>query len=410
MLITRLVTCLLTCVLTTPLILSVAALAQQPWQEPQDTAEAINNPDRYAWRLFIAINWPADIKAKQPDQNKSLGAPGPVVWETWRNVNNQAADTVFPSNGSDPGPWLGKETSPEKVISEFDQEPVQQRIIRQTLEHFNSPLPAFEEEAARRGRNETRANRAAYEFIRQNQFYDLDKQTELVIDGRKSIEFPTTAKEIKAQWRQIEDTEQEKSRYHWAKGSDGKIYGLTALHIITKDLPNWFWATFEHVDNKLPANAGGRPGNEGWLLPSRDRFACPNPPYDCNEAPAGLGLQGTVWENYRLRGTQVDFIDSRGNPTHLANSQPESTFQLTASCITCHARATIGKGQRLTMFKCFDQANGNVVGNIGIPNPDWYVDSTGAPKFTQLDFVWSLMRAQSADGKDIQPPDEPSCN
>ena len=28
-----------------------------------------------------------------------------------------------------------------------------------------------------------------------------------------------------------------------------RLFGLTALHITTKDLPNWFWATFESVYN-----------------------------------------------------------------------------------------------------------------------------------------------------------------
>ena len=75
-------------------------------------------------------------------------------------------------------------------------------------------------------------------------------------------------------------------------------FGLTALHITTKDLPNWLWATFEHVDN--PA----RPGNEKWELASRDSFACDRAPFDCNRAPQGLGLQGT-------KGNTIDSVAPR---------------------------------------------------------------------------------------------------
>ena len=394
------------------LALSIApfdrAAAQSPSQEPQDASEAINNPDRYAWRLFAALNWPADLKQKSPDASKPFGAPGPVVWETWRNARNEATDTAFPKNGSDPGPWLAKETPAQKQIAEMDPDAMQQIIRREILRRANVPLPAFD--APQALGNETRLNKDTYEFIRQNKLYNLDAQLQLFKEGRKTIDFPLRAKEIKARWVVIADTEEEKRRYHWTQGSDGKIYGLTALHIITKDLPNWFWTTFEHIDNKKPESAGGRTGNVGWHLPSRDRVACPQPPYDCDLAPTGLGLQGTKWENYRLRGTQIDFVDSRGNATVLANSQPEADFQLTSSCITCHAKATIGASQRLSVFKCFDASSG-IVGDVGSPNPTWFQGPGGAAKFTQLDFVWSLMRARRADETIILPPQAlPACN
>ncbi len=200
------------------------------------------------------------------------------------------------------------------------------------------------------------------------------------------------AKEVKAQWRVI--TAAEKPRYHWVEvtGSDGqqKIYGLTALHITSKDLPNWFWATFEHVDNP------GRPGNEPWLNPSVDRFACAGTAPNCNRAPAGIGLQGTEWENYRLRGTQVDFTDSRGRSTILANSQPEAGFQRTSSCITCHARSTVGmQGAQVSRLSIFaPSAPGTAVGYVGAADPAWFRKADGSSAFTQLDFVWALRRAR----------------
>ena len=37
--------------------------------------------------------------------------------------------------------------------------------------------------------------------------------------------------------------------YHVNKASDGKEYALVAMHVISKLVPNWTWATFEHRDN-----------------------------------------------------------------------------------------------------------------------------------------------------------------
>jgi hypothetical protein len=154
-----------------------------------------------------------------------------------------------------------------------------------------------------------------------------------------------------------------------------EIWGLTALHIITKDIPNWFWTTFEHIDNKA------RPPI--WLLPSVDRLACPAPPHDCEAVPSGIGLEGTKWANYRLRGTQVDFIDTLGTHTLLANSRLEA-IQRRSSCITCHAlsaRDGLGNTPRFDFL-------------TGPPTADMFSTVAQSPQpLMQLDFVISLTRA-----------------
>src|ERR1700741_3558574 len=54
-------------------------------QEPQDSAMAANDPDCYAWRLFVALNWPANQSQCAADQTRKLGDPGVTVWESWRS-------------------------------------------------------------------------------------------------------------------------------------------------------------------------------------------------------------------------------------------------------------------------------------------------------------------------------------
>ncbi|WP_457391937.1 hypothetical protein [Roseateles sp. P5_E1] len=245
-------------------------------------------------------------------------------------------------------------------------------------------------------------NFETFTFIVQNGLFSVEGQEALFVSGTQTIKFPAAAKEVKAQWREI--SELDAKRYHSCR-SGGKLYGLTALHILTKDLPNWFWATFEHVDNKKAENMG-KEGYGPWLLPSRDAFSCPGNQLDCEAAPKGIGLEGTKWENYRLRGTQIDFVDSTGRPTKLANSQIETDFQTSSSCISCHARASIGPksgkfSNRLSIFEPpFSESQ--VLTPFGPPNPNDFVTYSGATalphtstlRYTQLDFLWSLFRAQ----------------
>jgi hypothetical protein len=50
----------------------------------------------YAWKAFIAVNWPALAGARdQPDTGKTFGQDVPTVWETMRAKNE-----LYPGNGS----------------------------------------------------------------------------------------------------------------------------------------------------------------------------------------------------------------------------------------------------------------------------------------------------------------------
>ena len=89
-------------------------------------------------------------------------------------------------------------------------------------------------------------NKAAFEYIVKNELWYTEGLRDAFTIG-KPIVFPTDAIEIKANWVPI--TAAQKSRYHWNFDTNGKLYGLVALHISSKVLPNWFWATFEWVDN-----------------------------------------------------------------------------------------------------------------------------------------------------------------
>ncbi len=398
--------------------------ADQPplWSEPQDSTMAINNPDLYAWRLFVALNWPADLENRKADSSREFGENATTVWESWK-FSSGANDEVFLSNGADPGPWLNPAQDGDafkRKAKDFELLPLQQRMF------MNDAHQEFDRSTSAVGLNENHVNKDAFEFIRDQELYNIEGQeahyaaAKAIFDQASAedrpvaaheykMHFPVGAKEVKAQWRTIPI--EDKGKYYWVEFEDADgskvLYGLTALHITTKDIPNWLWATFEHVDN--PNREDARP----WETPTVDSAAGED------GFPEGLGIEGTRWENYRLRGTQVDFVDSFGNATILANSQIESSFQSTSSCITCHARAAIGarigtqeRANRLSIFKTVTRPPGGptvLIGSVGTVPEELFIRKTfsspiaGELDYLQLDFVWSMMRAQRKSSDSNEP-------
>jgi hypothetical protein len=227
--------------------------------------------------------------------------------------------------------------------------------------------------------------------------------------NRDLIQFPSAAKEVKAQWGRI--SEDQKPRYLWRQvtGADGTVatFGLVALHVITKDLPNWFWADFGHVDCENQANACNVPGQEPALTVPKDsttRGPGGTP------GPAGKdGVRneaiGTVWANYILRGTQTNFVTSDGKATILSNPVIENTFQQ-SSCMTCHARAAVGARLRNPDGSFVNPINRLSPGDpeLGAPEAALFGDSpafaTNGIRFLQTDFLWSPVFRSPSRGRD----------
>jgi len=329
--------------------------------EPQSASDAAQRSDEYAWKVFVALNKPA------------------AAWESWPSAND-----IFRPDAADPGPWKSTQQPSAVPIGSSRFEAFSARELPNLHRVENGKMVVVKDPLASASRlTEIHLNQAGYEYIRARALYNVAGQLRA-----EAVSFPAATKEVKAKWRVI--SEAERSRYYTmaVKLADGteRLYGLTALHLVTKDLPTWFWATFEHVDNPQ------LPGNDGWQAPSRDTFACGDAEPACNRAPRGIGLEGTVWENYRLRGTLTSFVDTAGKPNLLANSELEAGMQPTASCITCHSRAGIGTvaGQPLRLA-IFDTSTGDPKrGFVGEPRPEWFADG----RIRSLDFIWSMAKAR----------------
>ena len=321
--------------------------------------------DNFAWRAFIALNWPSKLEATErgvPDREQSLGDPGKRVWETFKS------DYELFQVGDDgrriaPSPWASYDgrnpcgvDNREKTIASFAP-----------FADFNQPSFTAGEPA-----NPLVAQNGAYTryeiHFNEPEFKTLAtsgwSQGRNLPDENHPARFPVGSIAVKAAWRPLTamDGPAVRARYYVesAKIVDaakslaaGRVVcsrsdvALVGLHIAikTKSRPQWVWSTFEHVDNVPPAGAGearepdardaGAPYS--YFDPSKPEKLWPplgtadtlpvdwsNPPkldpkpmqvvrrYPIHPETMALnraywalpGVKGTVWEHYMLVAAQ----------------------------------------------------------------------------------------------------------
>jgi hypothetical protein len=223
--------------------------------------------DLFAWKTFIALNWPALTNTSQygkPNTNTPIGQAldSPRVWETFI-----APELVFLTNGASPGPYQQTSARPKNINS------IGKRVhlLNENDEAFfnlKKPLPPIIDNNKYYARYEIVLNEAMYHYIKSNNLYNLEGQKAFVgTDGKRNkIDPPWGVMELKVAWRKLLKHE-DHSRYFTQKvdvvenpyvqppatttTKTGQLYGLIGMHIIykVKDYPQWIWPTFEHVDN-----------------------------------------------------------------------------------------------------------------------------------------------------------------
>ena len=362
------------------------------------SSDAINNPDKFAWDVFIEISKPAD--PQKPD--------GEIVWQKeWVNAEDVFND---PMNKPDWGKIVGLPLLRDKTKGV----PLQQELFNEMLFKMNLSKAQIKSlhsittckdkmPADSLIRNETKMNKATFDFIVSNNMYYAEG-VEDFYNKKVKIDAPIEAREIKAIWKPIKEAD--KPKYHFVEKGE-EIYGLVSLHIITKDLPNWTWATFEHIDNECLADAENNP-----KLKSIDRYGRNSDGTISKELKGDFIKNGMPdkWLNYRLRGTQTDFTSPTGEKIILANTYTESGFELTSSCITCHSKATVGpkltqeqlppglRKDRIPDYfnhlDIFETREPAPIGNLGSPDPTWFYNylpsNQKEVKYIQTDFMWSI--------------------
>jgi hypothetical protein len=235
--------------------------------------------DNFAWRAFIALNWPSLTDPAHrglPDRAKSLGDPGPRVWETFK-ARYELFQVDPDGRPIAPQPWATYEAANPcgadvdnraKTLATFDP-----------FMDFNQsaflPGVAANPLVAQNGaytRYEARINEPEYSALARPGW----SVGQNLPDPGHPAQLPAGSIAIKAAWRPLTaaDTQGIRARYYVVDNANvvdvaktlaaGHVVcsksdvALVGLHIVirTKDRPQGLWSTFEHVDNVPPAGAG----------------------------------------------------------------------------------------------------------------------------------------------------------
>lgn len=461
--------------LSVGLLLLAPAFAQETLP---DTRLALEQPDRFNWEVFLELCRQAPPQLQTPVKLPDGGttATNNALWETW------ATDPyTFPAepDPARPPTWPGRLTTKLFVTAGAGTSGLE-RAARHGHSRAGLVLEVPGVGSIGAGATEeVRRNRATFDYIVQHHLYyteGLARAWAERVDAAgylrgEPISFPRDAIEVKADWARFKDNpELNQDNCHWNYDEHGELWGLIGLHIMTKALPNWTWATFEWVDNPTKSwKKLGAVGRSDWIG-THDRFGYAYPdangnygPFQApifadkfNLQPSGVpyprgkispalealfrekGYTGDwrrQWDHYRLKGSQVDFVDTYGRPTLLGNSSTEAEVLFTdtgiqnsdltrSSCITCHAAAAIQ--QHPQPGHLVDPRNIDFV--VGPPNPRLYfhdVASVGpfdyspyrfarTPNMAQrnggypvknipADFVWAFLNANSAGDRASAP-------
>ncbi len=394
-------------------------------------------PDKFAWMLFVQVN------QKASQQRPVGGDPAnpqtnDALWESWADDA-----TTFPRKPNPNSPPVWPAVSGKPQLKQLQPRAIQPQAPKPAHEaeggRLKAPPPPGEGDP--NTSEEVHRNQIAFDYIIHNNLWYREgiaeffaKASQVVDDDvaftAAAVAFPKGTIEVKANWKIITDAD--KSNYHWNYAYNPKsedkpakvlLMGLTAMHIISKDLPNWTWFTFEHKDNPGRGDFIGIHDSFGaYPAHTPSRTDAPDLPYPIEALTQDLlklfereGMNddadwGKQWKNYRLKGSQIDFIDAGGRPLLLGNSVTEKGFVQTASCITCHARAAVTSdgassfpifGEQLSLPLVSEAGKAQTYN--GMPNPSWFFENSGQRTKLlnlQTDFVWAIpMRAKPADPK-----------
>jgi hypothetical protein len=345
------------------------------------------NSDAFVWRLFTEFAAPA-----------SKSSPSPVVFETW--ASDEDTFTKTPQWPSADAPKklhasvLASITSPHLRAAVDAPCGVPGNAAVGGFPTSGTPTPCIAEE--------TRRNRPQFDYIVSN---GLNTKSGLAVAFAHSFDvaMPTCSVSVKGDWvplatmlqwlPQLGDAANVRKQYYTTT-SEGVDYALVALHVSSRQNPNWVWGTLEHQYNPGRCDSIGCFDSFGAVTPVvPPSKAAINTQYgECaktgrlKELMSKAGL-APVWGNYCLKSTQVDYNAPDGTPTALGNSVIEritgNGTVAASSCIGCHVYASFGaNGATTNAAKAMLPYN-----PTGNPVP---AALAGSLKF---DFMWGVLLA-----------------
>jgi hypothetical protein len=263
---------------------------------------------------------------------------------------------------------------------------------------------------------EVRRNLASYNYIVTPPGIGMNTQPGMkkLYAAGTTVDFPPEAVEVKADWVPVQyvmqwipgmtSTQLVEQNYYtnFAPGTPGAPpveYALFSVHISSKWLPNWVWASFEHQLNLGRCDTMGCLDAYGTTQPAvSPNLAASNTTYPaCTKTPALVAAMNAAglapqWQNYCLKATQINFTNpaASNNAILAGDSVTERVLAGVpieqSSCITCHAYAA---------YTATGAANTNGLqnNNIGAVNNTLLANSKTA------DFIWGILFAPKAPSR-----------
>ncbi len=246
---------------------------------PSTRADPFPAFDNFAWRAFVAVNWPSLTDPAHrgiPDRAKALGDPGPRVWETFK-ARYELFQVGLDGRPMAPQPWATYEAlnpcgadldSRAKTLASFEP------FMDFNQAAFVPGVAANPLVAQNRTytRYEVRINEPEFSALAASGW----SQGENLPDQAHPARLPAESIAVKAAWRLLTaaDTPAIRARYYVVENAEvvdvaktlaagrtvcsNSDVALVGLHIVvkTKYRPQGVWSTFEHVDNVPPAGEG----------------------------------------------------------------------------------------------------------------------------------------------------------
>lgn len=353
----------------------------------------------FAWRSFVAVNWPAlPGQRGVPDTTRTIGDTGVTVRDTWKHP----AEVFLPDGAKPPG-WAASGGTPPTACSSAGAGAGDLVLYRTSKKPDDPSNPVFArvdqavggtltDQHGNLARFDITFNKASFDYIVSNTLYNIQGQQAF---GR--IDFGAGVVETKAAWRELTDADSpdSKARFYqrsaWIYDAPSRsgpatcrqaLMGLVGLHISQKtpSRRQWTWATFEQVDNVPPYGTE----NSGAYPYSFNNPACdscppnqstehgrnPNTPTQVTriidigpdaqtanplwQQALAEAVAGSVWQYYELVDIQWPARPNQApygspNPFLNANTTME-TYVSQSSCLGCHYGAKTADNRRSSDF------------------------------------------------------------
>jgi len=349
-----------------------------PWGQPSDMA---------AWQTLSLMMAPSGNPANHT-----------VEFETWANDQD-----IYTASPHFPAPGTPKQLQPSRAAPTEHGGP---HALVVTPNACFTPADAAAGGFPANGciGEEVRRNFASYQYIVSN---GLNSNAGLVraFKAGLKVDLPADAVEFKGDWVRVVDLiawikrtegltitrDYVHDNYYVATATAGRVtdeFALVGFHFATKQIKNWVWADFEHRLNPGRCDTIGCHDDFGAIDPDVKPRAAPNQNYgECRKTPALKAMMANaglspVWQNYCLKGAEIDFIQAGGKPQLLGNSVIERIDAkipiARSSCITCHAYAAFNREGKPGLL------------NFTNSNPIGKVDEDRLKGYVRNDFIWGI--------------------